>query len=71
MDFYDFSADDRSVWRADPITQAFIGYLGKQRDQFAQDAILSLLRSDDRYASLAAGRYAGIGTALLLAEDVK
>lgn len=69
MDFYEFSADDRSVWRADPITQAYLGLLGKTRDAHAVTAIHNLNGHDATEAYISAGRHNGFTLAVQMAED--
>lgn len=71
MDFYDFSDDERSVWRSDPITKAYLGLLAKCRDEHATTALDSLANGDEKAASLSTGRHFGFGLALQYAGDTK
>lgn len=71
MDFFDFTDDERSVWRSDPITKAYLGLLSKNRDACADNAISALLSHDTKAAAVNAGIREGHVMALLVAEQSK
>lgn len=71
MNYFEFSDDERQVWRGDPVTHAFRALLEERLADVTEDALGALMNHSEKDAFIFAGRNNAFGETLDLMKRDK